>query len=42
MPVINRLPINSGNDDENYEVLVNRQVKMVRNMTLQEIMTCFQ
>ena len=27
MPIINRLPINSNNDDEHYEVLVNRQVK---------------
>ena len=27
MPIINRLPINSDNDDEHYEVLVNRQAK---------------
>ena len=27
MPIINRLPINMDNDDEHYEVLVNRQGK---------------
>ena len=27
MPIINRLPINSDNDDEHYEALVNRQAK---------------
>ena len=27
MPIINRLPINLGNDDEHYEVLVNRQAQ---------------
>ena len=43
MPIINRLPINSDNDDEQYEVLlVNRQAKMTRNMILPEIIICLQ
>ena len=27
MPTINRLPINLDNDDEHYEMLINRQAK---------------
>ena len=42
MPIINRLPIHSANDDEQYEMLVNRQIKMIRNMILPEIMLLFQ
>ena len=28
MPIMNRLPINSDNDDEHYEAVVNRQTKI--------------
>ena len=42
MPIINRLPINSDNDDGHYEVLVTRKAKMIRNMMLPEIITSFQ
>ena len=34
--------MNLDSDDKHYEVLVNRQAKMIRNMTLPEIMICFQ
>ena len=40
--IINRLPINSDNEDEHYEVLINRQAKMTRNMILSEGMIYFQ
>ena len=39
MPTINRLPINSGNDDEHNKVPVNRQRKKIRNMINQKL--CF-
>ena len=42
MPIINRLPINSDNDDEHYEALISRHAKMIRNMILPEIMIYFQ
>ena len=42
MQGMNRLQINSDNDNEHYEVLVNRQAKKIRNMILLEIMICFQ
>ena len=41
MPIINRLPINSDNDDEYFESLVNRQAKITINMILPEIMIYF-
>ena len=41
MPIINRLPNNSDNDDEHYETLVSRQAEMTRNMILLEIMISF-
>ena len=31
MPIINRLPINSNNEDENYEALVSRQTRNDKN-----------
>ena len=30
MAIVNRPPINSNNDHEHYDVLVNRQTKMIR------------
>ena len=31
MPIINRLPINSNNDNDHYEALVNRQTRKEKN-----------
>ena len=31
MPIINRLPINSNDDDEHYGVLINRQRRNAKN-----------
>ena len=31
MPIINRIPINSDNDDDHYEVLVKRQIRNNKN-----------
>ena len=31
MPIVNRLLINSNNDDEHYEALINRQTKTDKN-----------
>ena len=42
MPILSRLPISPNNDDEHYEVLVKRQPKMERTMTLPEIVILFQ
>ena len=42
MPIINRLPINSDNDYEHYEALINREAKMTRNVILPEIIIYFQ
>ena len=42
MPITNRQPVNLDNDYEHYEVLVNRQAKMTRNMILPDTMIYFQ
>ena len=41
MPIVNRPLINSNNDGEHHEVLVNRQQRMIRTMILSEIMLLF-
>ena len=41
MSIINGLPINLDNNDEHYEVLVNRQTKIIRNTILPEIILLF-
>ena len=41
MPIVNRPPINSNNDDEHYEALVNGKQEMIRSMILPEIMLPF-
>ena len=38
MPIMNRLPINSNNDEEDYEVLVTGKQEMIRAMILLEVM----
>ena len=42
MPIINRPPIDLNNDDEHYEALVKRQMKMIRIIILPESMPLFQ
>ena len=42
MPIINWLPINLDNDDEHYEVLINRQANSDKKMILPGIMIHFQ
>ena len=41
MSIINGLPINVDNDKEHYEVLINRQARMIRNMILPKINDLF-
>ena len=41
MPVVNRLLINSNNDDEHYEALVNRKQKLIKTMILPEYILPF-
>ena len=40
VPIMNRLPINSDNDDEHYETLVNRQAKNNNKYVWRHIARC--
>ena len=42
MPILSRPPVIPINNDKHFEVLIERQTKMVKTMILQEIMILFQ